>query len=277
MLRRLSMLLSLVGALGISLPLALADQMGEPIVLLGVSRAGRHDAAQTKALLEHLEHAGEAGAKAPALAGTERACQDPVCFEVVARREGAQAVLTALVQENSPTNFYITMVLFDARRRVPEEETAPCEPCTGEQLSTKLGSMSDALLRKYRDARGQQTAIAVQPPNVPGVGPVQTSGAPSSIGYVPKVRLGWPERLSFGRKLAAGLLGGVAAGALIFAISFNAVDRKLQLPSDSCPSGDCVAYTVPAYTTGYVIAGAAAIGMVFTLAWPVDSQPAEKK
>ncbi len=164
-----------------ALPSAQAAPGDEVILALGVSRGGRHDAAQSRALQEHLQHSGETLAS-PRLSPADRLCGHQACFEELAQREGAAIVLGAQLQENPGGDIYSTVVLFDVARRVPIYEAGSCEHCSVEELSLKLGQQADSALRKYRDSRSTRRPVATALPDVPlvpGVAPSSASRATS--------------------------------------------------------------------------------------------------
>lgn len=226
-----------------SAPLLVASNLAlasdEVVLSIGVSRGGRYDAVQSKALQEHLQHAGEAVASAR-LSHADKQCNAQACFEQLAQREGAALVLSAQVQENAGGDYYSTLVLFDVQRRVPIYDEATCEQCSSEQLSIKLGQQSDALLRKHREGRGLGSTASLPVPEVPTVPTVPLAPSPglAAAGSLTAPALdrkpGYLADLSLTRKILAGTLVVASVGLLIPSGYWASIHGKLPDSPSAC-------------------------------------------
>lgn len=258
---------------------AVAEPTDEHVLIVGISRGRSSDARLVKGLGEHLQRSGLllTGESLPA---ADRACESPDCIGELARRQGAQLVLTARLQDNPPSTVFITMALFDAVRRAPFQATALCDPCSQESLLGKLSDVADKLIRQSREAR-ETPAAAPLTPAVPILSPAPSdlelaSRLTASVeGQAAKgVKLGVGDRFSRKQKIWAGVLGGLAAVSLATAIGLTVTDG--QDTTRSCamrlPTHGCAIDNVAGYATGYALSGALAIGVAITLAWPENAK-----
>lgn len=284
-----------------------AQSREDRVLVVGVAKGKSVDLRLTKALSEHLERTGSVAVIPNELTTSERLCTDQDCLEVIARRSDAQIVLSAVLQQNAPGSFYITLGLFDVTRRAPFQDSVLCEHCGPAELLAKLSDATDRLIAKCREGRQEKPtptatpALGLSSPllpveSVPSVAepapatrliptiPMDAGAASGSESAavsgsaIPAVPL-TPSRatevggLSRDRKILLGILGGVAVVALGTAIGLHVKDRSLE-PSSSCkliPGSSidaCVQDNRTLYVTGYSVAAASAIGLGITLFWP---------
>ena len=256
---------------------AAAESTDEHVLIVGVSRGHGSDSRLVKGLGEHLQRSGFL-LTGESLAAADRACESPDCTLALARREDAQLVLTARLQDNPPSTVFITMALFDAVRRAPFQETALCDPCNQDSLLGKLSDVADKLLRQSREAR-QSPPPAPLTPLVPAVSLTPPDLGPASRLAItaegqPGMTMGRGDRFSRKQKILAGVFGGLAAVSLATAIALTVTDG--QDTSRPCvmrmPSHGCAIDNVAGYATGYALTGALAIGIGLTLAWPENAK-----
>lgn len=256
---------------------AAAEPTDEHVLIVGVSRGHGSDSRLVKGLGEHLQRSGLL-LTGESLSAADRACESPDCTLALARREDAQLVLTARLQDNPPSTVFITMALFDAVRRAPFQETALCDPCSQDSLLGKLSDVADKLIRQSREAR-QSPSPAPPSPQVPAIPlPPSDPGPVSSLAIAADGRSGVTpgpmDRFSRKKKIWAGVLGGLAVVTLATAIALTATDG--QATDRPCalrmPSHGCVIDNVAGYATTYALTGALAIGVGITLAWPENAK-----
>lgn len=259
-----SFMLSSVGS-------AAAQPSDERMLVLAVGKGRGSDARLVTGVSEHLQRAGMLLTEG-SLTAQERACDSPECIEELARREGASLALTAKIQESSSSSFFITMALFDVVRRAPLQETAVCDQCNQELLIIKLGDVADKLIRQCRAAR-QGPARLTPPPNVPIVPlvPELPGASTNGSGSPPQVEPGFFAKLSPTRKIAAGVLGGLAAATLITSIALTAKNGSDTTGCTLRPdvkNDRCILNTTSGFATGYALTGVLVIGVGVTLFWP---------
>ena len=253
-----------------------ADSTDERVLVVAVNKGHGSDARLVKGLSEHLQRSGTVIAEG-ALSPQDRACESSECIEELGKREGAQLVLTAKLQENTPNNFYITMALFDAVKRAPFQETAVCDECNPDALIGKLSDIADKLIKQCREAR-QAPVRPTHSPNVPTV-PLLP---PATLPNVNSTESGMPihqgknghfANLSLTRKVVGGVLLGLGAVVLGTAIGLHATDDKFTL--DPCmtarPDKGCVTDHRLGFGLGYGLTGALLISGSFTLFWPTGT------
>ena len=256
---------------------AAAEPTDEHVLIVGVSRGHGSDSRLVKGLGEHLQRSGLL-LTGESLSTADRACESPDCTLALARREDAQLVLTARLQDNPPSTVFITMALFDAVRRAPFQETALCDPCNQDSLLGKLSDVADKLIRQSREAR-QSPPPAPLSPQVPAI-PL-TPSDPGPVGSLAiaadgrsAMTAGPMDRFSRKKKIWAGVLGGLGVVTLATAIALTATDG--QATDRPCalrmPSHGCVIDNVAGYATTYALTGALAIGVGITLAWPENAK-----
>jgi hypothetical protein len=258
----------IAGLIGALVAKAGAQPSNERVLVIDVSKGRGSEARLVKGLSEHLERSGMLLTEG-ALSAQDRACDGPECIEELAKREGAGLVLTAKIQENAASSFFITMALFDALRRAPLQETAVCDQCNQELLIVKLNDVADKLIRQCREARLVPTHTT-QSPNVPLVPSVTDHpGIGNNSGNPHQVNQGFFAGLSPKRKIIAGVLGGLAGVALITGIALTATDGR---DTTGCVmkalNHVCVMDNVGGYATAYALTGALAVGVGFALFWP---------
>lgn len=271
---------------------ASAQPTDEHVLIIGVSRGRSSDSRLLKGLGEHLQRSGLL-LTGESLTAADRTCEAPDCIENLARREGAQLVLTAKLQDNPPSTVFITMALFDAVRRAPFQATALCDPCSSESLLGKLSDVADKLVRQSREARESPAAAPLTPsvPIVPAVaapGVDLDAGGPLAItggGQTAKgAERGFNARLSLPRKLIAGALGTAALGLLIQSAVWVMSDGSpcardqpaMALLVDGRPSY-CVFDNKKAYGAGFAVTGGLLIGVGLTLFLPESTKKQQKE
>jgi hypothetical protein len=249
------------------------------VLVVGVSRSRGSDSRLVRGLKEHLVRSGLLVAES-SLSAQDRACDSADCIEELASREGAQLVLTAKLRESDPGGYFVTMALFDAVRRAPYQETALCEQCNPDALQEKLSDLSDKLLKQNREARRSPVPLASPPivPTVPlvvasdpvaGAVVVGSRSVPASSGPGGGASV-FVVKLTPRRKLAAGILGGLAGAGLVAAVVLTALDGQVTGRPCMMSTGThgCALDTVGAYSAAYAVSGALAIGVGLTLFWP---------
>jgi len=250
--------------------LSLAEPGEDRVLVVGVTKGKSFDGRLTKSLSDHLQRLGSVQVIRHELSASERLCTDQECLESVARRTGAELLISAVMQQNGPASYYITLGLFDATRRAPFQDSVLCEQCEPEALLAKLSDATDELIKKSVASRTKKplpkvsapvellapvTSAAVPTPVLPPapptspVRPIPTLVAedpetlPESLGSrtveaSPLVPFPPPpppasSGLSRDRKILAGILGGTTVLALGAAIATHVLDGG-QAPDSSC-------------------------------------------
>ena len=119
---------------------------------------------------------------------------------------------------------------------------------------------------------------SVLPPGGPAVYPTPMPPLPL-VDSVPVRRSPAPRRLSTKRKIIAGVLGGLGAGAIVAAITLNALDYRLAANRSYNPDGspcsdpqyagqNCVLSTIRLWAPGYGLGGLLLGSMILTLTIP---------
>lgn len=228
-------------------------------------------------LSQHLRRSGLMLTEGNALEPM-KVCDTPMCLEELARRENAGILLSARVEEGAPTNFAITMALYDAVRRTSLNESADCLQCSPVLLSYKINDLADKLIAQCREGRPATTPTG-QALNTPGQTPrpiersVFSGPAPVPPGRpIAAVEKGYFERLSPRRKALASVLGGLAGAALVSSLVLtltNGRDTPLSCEQRMDVLQDkCILKNTPLFASGYVLTGALVVGIGFTLFWP---------
>lgn len=274
MARRFS-LLCFATICALAVPHVASATTDENILLLGVSRAGKHDQRLTKDLSDHLARSGEQVSPRPTLSTQDRSCTDQECLDQLASREKAQVVLTTQLQENGTDAYYVVMTLFDAVRHSPLTERNLCDQCTGETLTLKLSDTADKLLKRYRDRKSGVTTdtvgmVPTPPPGANLTGPADGPLVVPPVSDINKPKQGW--MLSPKRKIIAGVLGGAAAAALATSIALTVINGSAA--SGTCsymsqtPEERCVYNNTAGYAVGYAATAGLLIGVGLTLGLP---------
>jgi len=296
--------------------LTLPAAAAETVLMLGVLRDGKLDGKVSRAVHERLTRAGETAPPTSHLLASERLCAQPECLSSLAGREKAQLVLSARVQQSAGFA-YIAAFVYDVAHERSLDVSAVCDKCLPEALALRVGDLYERLLRDYRDRLRAEAAAprrpvrpvvaqaassaAATPASSPPAAVFQSQAAPASATPadagtdVPATRSREPlvvlpgkspaERsftVSPRRKLLAGILGGLGVASLITAVALQATDghaTSLDCPSGSAMAKVCVLDNKAAFTIGYVLTGALAVGVGTTLFWPESSKssPSEVK
>lgn len=155
-----------------------AEPSEDSVLVVGVTKGKSFDARLTKALSDHFERLGSLRVIPNDLSASERLCTDQDCMEAIAHRTGAQLLVSAVMQQNSPASYYITLGLFDATRRAPFPDSVLCEQCGPNDLLSKLSDTADGLIRKSRESRITKPIPRVAPP-VETIAPLSSAAAPT--------------------------------------------------------------------------------------------------
>lgn len=189
----------LILALALLLP-SLPAAATETLLLLGVVREGKLDNKVTHAVHDRLVRSGETVAAAQQLSAAERQCLLPECMESLARRENAQLVLAARVQQSAGFA-YIAASLYDVVHQRPLDVSAVCDKCLPEAVALRVGDLFTRLLRDSRDRlRAEATAprrplaaTGAPPPPAPARPAAPAAKAPASTGtLVASKGVTWP-------------------------------------------------------------------------------------
>lgn len=265
------------GLLLVAFPsLAKATPSDEVALVLGVLRGRTSDQKLTKGLSEHLARSGLVVASEASLAAADRVCTDSACMDAIGVRTGAHLILTGELQQNNPTTVFITLALFDRLRHAPFEEKAVCDQCTAETLTGQLADIADKLVRQCRAARlAASSALPPTPPAVPSVPLVVENGnAAPAVGPAGQTDRSFLSGLSRPRRIAAGVMGGVAVATLVASVALQAAD-PIRTSSgcvlDTTRPGDfCEMHSAGIAYGGYAITGALAIAVAVTLFLPSE-------
>ena len=244
----------------------------EPVMVVGVFRDNRLDAALLGRLREHLARNGEQLLAAPKMTAAEQQCTSQECLDRLAARTGAKFVLIISAQRTAASgdSLYLTGLLYDASRHWPRQATLDCLGCKGELLVTRINELADKL---FIEIRTPELTLATHQPVIPplGVGQGITAPLPQRV----STEGGYFERLSARRKLAAGVLGAVSLAVFASAGTFHGLDghmTDLSCSPDGAPHA-CAWNTKWLYGTGYGLGSALLVGAGLTLFWPTESGP----
>lgn len=271
-------------AMGLTLLVSTVSHAGigdDPTLVLGVSRDGRVDQQITKAVTDRMLHNGENVLTNNRLLSSDRQCLSGECFDNIASRERAHLLFTSQLQQNAPGSYYITAVLYDAVKHIPFQEGSPCE-CSSEELALKVSDLADKLLKRYRERPLVPSVSEPSAPNPPSAG-VVGSGPESIPSTQPKKDTSTGIVLSHERKVAAGVLGGLAAITLATSIALTVINGRhtgdlcmYDAQPDRPAEMRCNLNTTAFYGTGYALTGGLLIGLGFTLFWPPNNPGPEQ-
>lgn len=206
-------------------------------------------------------------------------CDSAECLEDLVRRLKVGFLFSAQVDESGADTFAITVTLFDVVRRASLQETASCWLCNEAMLGYKLNDVADVLISRCREAR-QGATVPNQTLNAPIISPVALrppvpAQNPPALGQIRPAERGFFAKLPRSRRILTGVLGSLAGAALLTSVVLTATDG-LDTPLGCDMRTDvlqdkCVLKNKSLYATGYVLTGALAIGLGFTLFWPTKS------
>jgi hypothetical protein len=253
-----------------------AESQGEQVLVIGVVRGHAIDPRLTKELSEHFARSSGLQPAALNLSATERLCGDAGCMDGLGSKAGAQIVVSAAIQQSTPAVFFITMALLDRIRSSPFQDKALCDQCSQDALQAKLADLADKLLQQSREARLMPSPAIVPVDHVPTIPVLSPDLATSPTGQIPPAPpISPPKRfvskLTLQRKIALGVMGGLAGAALITSITLVATHRQPAGPNASCGPTEpqiCGYDNRLYYGLGFGATGALTLGIVGALVWP---------
>jgi hypothetical protein len=239
---------------------ATAAVVAEEVVLpLGVLLQGHPQDKLSARLREALRLTGAQLADDTGLRSSERQCRESHCLTELAQRHKASILIAATVEKHESARF-VRLWLFDARKRQSRDERAVG---TDEQLDRLIREMAVRLLEQYRSPTVEDH---VPPSAVEPVKPATDSATVDpAAGGPPRKEL---SRLRRGLATSFGVLSGAS---LVLAITLTALHGTTS--SEVCvyearSVSLCNRNLLTQYIAAYSVAGAMAVGMIFTLTLP---------
>lgn len=254
-----------------------AEGQGEQVLVIGVVRGHAIDPRLTKELSEHFARSSGLQPAALNLSATERLCGDAGCMDGLGAKAGAQIVVSAAIQQSTPAVFFITMALLDRIRSSTFQDKALCDQCSQDALQAKLADLADKLLQQDREARLVPSSASVVPidhvPTIPVLSPDLATSPNGQIPPAPPISppKSFVSKLTLQRKLALGVIGGLAGVALITSIAWAATDGRPAGENAECGPTQpqiCVYDNRLRYGAGFGVTGALTLGIIGVLAWP---------
>lgn len=146
---------------------------------------------------------------------------------------------------------------------------APAATATKAETETKPETRTEAPAVAAQAVPAAQQPQVLYPPRMQAV--TEDDEVPRGLEERASPRRKPLLSLSPSRKIAAGVLGGIAGAALITAIALNVVDGQPTSTDCSAAPGAakfCVNDYRALYGTGYALAGLSLVGLGVTLFWP---------
>lgn len=276
-------LLACGAVLGTGFSEAHADK--DLVLFLSLRSRQHHDGRLTQQLAQRLVQSGERLVADRAISVVERDCDTEGCMSQLASREEARYVLRTSIEAKPGAPPQLSAVVFDPEKAQSIDENGRCMPCTTDDQLRMLADLAGRALARAREqggsaAGGQRSTkegaplIGTRPKPQPASG--EQGGARETeaplVAPAPKKSSLWPP--SPGRKIAAGVLGGLGIASLATAIALHLTDgHETPLP---CGDRLCILDNKIPYTAGYAVTGAMAAGIILSLVWPSSSPEAAK-
>lgn len=263
----------LVLCLGAMLPLRASADSG-PVLVLGVSLDGKHDAGLRDGLAHRLARAGLPTSQPGTLTPTELACVGQECLDTLGERTGARWILSFAIQKTESREFFLEGFLYSLTSHMPVgRKSADCKDCDRARLAARLDGLADSLLEQ-RDA--------------PPTAPVRASAVPvaaPTMAATPTVNLPPPVAVALARPTAPRpsarrpawrygvgiplmVLGaaGVVVGGVLASMNGQVAQATDSAQCDGAPY--CRANTGAGMGVGFGLGLAALAGGVALVAWP---------
>lgn len=247
-----------------------AAVVAEEVVLpLGVLSQGHPQDKLSARLREALRLTGAQLADDTVLRSLDRQCKESRCLTELALRHKASILIAATVEKHESARF-VRLWLFDARKLQSRDERAVS---TDEQLDQLIREMAVRLLEQYRSPTVEDHVppSAVEPDKPASDSATSDSAATdsaatdSAAGSAPRKEL---SRLRRGLATSFGVLSGAT---LILGITLTALHGTTS--SEVCVYEErsvslCNRNLLTQYIAAYSVAGAMAVGLIFTLTLP---------
>lgn len=247
-----------------------AAVVAEEVVLpLGVLLQGHPQDKLSARLREALRLTGAQLADDTVLRSLDRQCKESRCLTELALRHKASILIAATVEKHESARF-VRLWLFDARKLQSRDERAVS---TDEQLDQLIREMAVRLLEQYRSPTVEDHVppSAVEPDKPASDSATSDSAATdsaatdSAAGSAPRKEL---SRLRRGLATSFGVLSGAT---LILGITLTALHGTTS--SEVCVYEErsvslCNRNLLTQYIAAYSVAGAMAVGLIFTLTLP---------
>jgi hypothetical protein len=265
-LRRVVLLTLLLAGSAVQAAAVVAEEVVLP---LGVLSQGHPQDKLSARLREALRLTGAQLADDTVLRSLDRQCKESRCLTELALRHKASILIAATVEKHESARF-VRLWLFDARKLQSRDERAVS---TDEQLDQLIREMAVRLLEQYRSPTVEDHVppSAVEP-DKPATDSATSDSATtdsaatdSAAGSAPRKEL---SRLRRGLATSFGVLSGAT---LILGITLTALHGTTS--SEVCVYEErsvslCNRNLLTQYIAAYSVAGAMAVGLIFTLTLP---------
>ncbi len=270
-LRRVVLLTLLLAGSAVQAAAVVAEEVVLP---LGVLSQGHPQDKLSARLREALRLTGAQLADDTVLRSLDRQCKESRCLTELALRHKASILIAATVEKHESARF-VRLWLFDARKLQSRDERAVS---TDEQLDQLIREMAVRLLEQYRSPTVEDHVppSAVEPDKPASDSATSDSAATdsattdsaasdSAAGSAPRKEL---SRLRRGLATSFGVLSGAT---LILGITLTALHGTTS--SEVCVYEErsvslCNRNLLTQYIAAYSVAGAMAVGLIFTLTLP---------
>ncbi len=270
-LRRVVLLTLLLAGSAVQAAAVVAEEVVLP---LGVLSQGHPQDKLSARLREALRLTGAQLADDTVLRSLDRQCKESRCLTELALRHKASILIAATVEKHESARF-VRLWLFDARKLQSRDERAVS---TDEQLDQLIREMAVRLLEQYRSPTVEDHVppSAVEPDKpasdsatsdsaTTDSATTDSAASDSAAGSAPRKEL---SRLRRGLATSFGVLSGAT---LILGITLTALHGTTS--SEVCVYEErsvslCNRNLLTQYIAAYSVAGAMAVGLIFTLTLP---------
>lgn len=270
-LRRVVLLTLLLAGSAVQAAAVVAEEVVLP---LGVLSQGHPQDKLSARLREALRLTGAQLADDTVLRSLDRQCKESRCLTELALRHKASILIAATVEKHESARF-VRLWLFDARKLQSRDERAVS---TDEQLDQLIREMAVRLLEQYRSPTVEDHVppSAVEPDKPASDSATSDSAATdsaatdsaatdSAAGSAPR------KELSRRRRGLATSFGVLSGATLILGITLTALHGTTS--SEVCVYEErsvslCNRNLLTQYIAAYSVAGAMAVGLIFTLTLP---------